>query len=89
LRNKYKHLGEHVICITPPIGYSKFFTIGKKYKVIRYTYTQISIATDLKNTETFNIHSWFGDSFCSLYYSRRKKLKKLDIKCLNINKEIL
>lgn len=80
MRNKYRGLNEtnYVICLTKPKPYGgEAFTINKKYKIInKINSFQIKIENDYGGNELFNIHSPFGDNFCTLKYLRNKKLKK-------------
>jgi len=94
MRNKYKNVGNFVICLkVPPISYTEmfniatkthqecgaFFTPGKKYKVIYFgPNCQIVIRNNYDADEIFNIHSPYGNCFCSLTYLRKKKLEVIN-----------
>lgn len=83
MRNQYKNLGKFVFCLnTPKFGDPDTFTLGKKYKIIDNYSKKIPIIIIENNyggKEIFNIHSPFGDCFCSLTYLRKKKLEQLKI----------
>lgn len=81
-RNKYLNLEneKYVICICECTG----FKIGRKYKIIyqgrnhhQQTPWLIVIENEYGGQEIFNIHSPFGNNFCTLKYLRNKKLKKI------------
>jgi hypothetical protein len=78
MRNQYQHLdvNKFVICLSLPFLYEKEFTVGNKYKILNYNYNYLTIESDI-GQQTFNIHSPFGDSFCTIQYLRKKKLNQL------------
>lgn len=80
-RNQYSGLetAEFVVCLESPYGGRHDFTVGEKYKI---TYRgngpwEIGIENNYGGQECFNIHSPFGDNFCTLKYLRKKKLEKI------------
>jgi len=80
-RNRYNGLEntEFVFCIEEPDS-SGDFTVGKKYKInFRGNVPwEIGIENNYGGQEIFNVHSTYGDNFCTLKYLRKKKLETLN-----------
>ena len=78
MRNKYKNLTTHVVCISEYLSITepKTYTLYKKYKILKLNDFIITIENDFRS-ETFNLYSPFGGNFCSEFYLRKEKLKKL------------
>ena len=82
VRNRYSGLvnANFVICLKKPyLGQNtrKYFIVGNRYK-INYRGNnswEIGIENEFGGQEIFNIHSSFGDNFCTLKYLRKKNLK--------------
>jgi len=77
MRNKYKNLSNYLICLSLPIGAINSFTVGEKYKIKSINGVYIKIVGNSED-EMFNLHSTFGDCFCSVSYLRKKKLNSLN-----------
>lgn len=80
-RNQYVGLEtvEFVFCIEYPDS-SGAFTVGKKYRINYFGNFpwEICIKNNYGGQEIFNIHSHYGDSFCTLKYLRKKKIEVLN-----------
>lgn len=80
-RNQYLGLetAEYVICLEPP-NWTDAFIIGNRYKINYHGNGpwEIGIENEFGGQEVFNIHSPFGDNFCTLKYLRKKKLESLN-----------
>lgn len=80
-RNKYDGVinADFLICLDSH-GISDEYTTNVKYDIVYINdkiHTEISIICDNGSVDRFNIHSPFGDRFCTLKYLRKKKLKRI------------
>lgn len=76
--SKYEKLGDFVICLSTPNS-SGAYTVGVRYNITYRgdNHLELGIDNNYDGQDFFNIHSPFGDNFCSLSYYRKIKLKNL------------
>lgn len=92
MRNKYQNIenSSFIVCIsqpdkipvapTGPTTPDAVVTPLKHYDIVSFDMGfQLIIKDDVGNNIRFNLYSPFGDSFCTISYLRKQKLKKIKI----------